>query len=78
MLVQPPRRKIEFLGDCAGLVQDDPVGHEESVDVPGDSDSVVSQSHGGPADDEQVGDNSAADEPFTQNGERAFQLGSAQ
>lgn len=60
LLVEPPWRQAQVLGDVPGLVQNDAVRHEQRVHVPGHARGVVGQRHRGPADDEDVGDHAPA------------------
>src|SRR6478736_8833920 len=56
LLVQPPVGQSEVIRDLSGLVQDDSVGLEHRIDITSHARGIVSQSHGGAADDEYVCD----------------------
>src|SRR6185437_9963323 len=56
LLVQPPVGESEVIRDLSGLFQDDSAGLEHRIDITSHARSIVSQSHGGAADDEYVSD----------------------
>ena len=68
LLVQPPRRQAQVVRDVPCLFQDDAVGEESGVDVARDPCGVVSKSHGGAADNKDVGDDAPADQALTKVG----------
>jgi hypothetical protein len=63
LLVQPPGRQSEIVCDVPGLFDYDPVRHERGVHITGDARGVVSQGHGGTADNEYVRDNASGSRP---------------
>jgi len=69
LLIQPPGRQPEIVGDPSGLLQDDSVGQEPGIDIAGDAGGVVGQGHGRTAHDEHIGDDAPAGQALTQGGE---------
>ena len=61
-----------------GLFDYDPVRHERGVHITGDARGVVSQGHGGTADNEHVRDNASAGQALAEGSESPFHLGTAQ
>jgi hypothetical protein len=78
LLVQPPRRKLEFLCDIASLFQHDTVRHERGIHVPGHPRSIVRKPHGRATDNEQVSHHAPAHQPVSQCCKGLFQLGPAE
>jgi hypothetical protein len=78
LLVQPPIGQSQVVRDPPRLLDDDAVRHEHRIDVARDPASVVSQRHGGTADDEHVRDDTPRCETLAQRRESPLKLGPAE
>ena len=67
----------EVIRDLSGLFQDDSVGLEHRIDITSHACGIVSQSHGGAADDEYVCDDARRTQALPERGESPLDLGPA-
>jgi len=70
LLVQPPSRQSEFIGNNLRFLYDHAVWFEYRIDVPGRPPCVISQGHGSAAENVHVSDQAAPSRPVAESPER--------
>ena len=74
LLVEPPERESEILGNLAGFFQHNSVRHEHGVDITSHASSIVGQGHGGATHNEYIGNDTPADKAVPKGGEGSLDL----
>ena len=74
LFVEPPRWQRHRLSDVTRFLQDHAVWDEGGIDITGHAVRVVGKRHGGPSNDEEVGNYSASNESVAEGGERSLKL----